>query len=70
MSDISVSHVLIVTGENTCIEADAFHNTVKEGTLQHYFDEPHCQIFFRKPQELNDEVAEGIVQALRPEVGK
>ncbi|NJK67445.1 MAG: hypothetical protein HC941_13680 [Microcoleus sp. SU_5_3] len=70
MSDIRVTHVLIVTGENSCIEADAFHNTVKEGTLQHYFDEPHCQIFFRKPQELTDEIAEKIVQVLTPEVGK
>lgn len=70
MSDIRVSHVLIVTGENSCIEADAFHNTVKEGTLQHYFDEPYCQIFFRKPQELTHEIAQKIVQVLRPEVGK
>ncbi len=70
MSDLYATHVLIVTGENSCIEADAFHNCVKEGPLQHYFDQPHCQIFFRQPQGLNNEIAEGIVQVLRPEIGK
>ena len=70
MSDICVSHALIVTGENSFIEADASQNAVIEGNLQHHFDAPHRQIFFRKPQELNDEIAEAIVQILRPEVGK
>lgn len=70
MSDIYATHVLIVTGENSCIEADASQNCVKEGPLQHYFDEPHCQIFFRKPQGLTDEIAENIVKVLKKQLGK
>jgi hypothetical protein len=70
MSDIYATHALIVTGENSCIEANAFQNCVKEGTLDHYFEEPHCQIFFREPKEWTDEIGDRIVQVLNPEVGR
>jgi hypothetical protein len=70
MSDIYASHVLIVTGENECIEADANQNCVRYGTLDHYFEEPHCQIFFRKPKDLTDEISDRIVQVAKNEVGK
>jgi hypothetical protein len=70
MGDIHATHALIVTGENSCIEADALKNCVKEGTLQHYFDEPNCQIFFRKPKDLTDEIANRIVKTAEPEIGK
>jgi hypothetical protein len=70
ISDIHATHALIVTGENSCIEADANQNCVRVGTLEHYFDEPNCQIFFRKPKGLTDKISDRIVQVLEPEVGK
>lgn len=70
MSNIHATHVLIVTGENTCIEANAGTNMVEENPLQPYFEPSNCQIFFRKPKGLNDEIAGRIVETLEPEVGK
>jgi hypothetical protein len=70
MSDIYATHALIVTGENSCIEADASQNKVRSAHLHHYFDDRNCQIFFRKPKGLNDEIADRIVRVLEPEVGK
>ena len=70
MSDIYASHALIVTGENSCVEADASRNCVREGTLEHYFGENTCQIFFRKPLGLDDKIANRIIETVKPEVGK
>lgn len=70
MSDIYATHALIVTGEDSCIEADAGENCVEEGTLQNYFGKNTCQIFFRKPKNLTDEIANRIIQTVRREVGK
>jgi hypothetical protein len=64
MSNISATHALIVTGENTCIEANAGTNMVEENPLQPYFEPSNCQIFFRKPKDLTDEIAERIVEIL------
>ncbi|MGI0488545.1 hypothetical protein ACN4EK_24305 [Pantanalinema rosaneae CENA516] len=69
MSDIYATHVLIVTGEDSCIEANAFKNQVESAPLKHYFDDPYCQIFFRKPKGLTDGIADRIIQVLEPEVG-
>lgn len=70
MSNIYTTHALIVTGENSCIEADASKNQIKSAPLDRYFDEPHCQIFFRKPKGLTSEIADRIIQVLELEVGK
>jgi hypothetical protein len=70
MSNIYATHALIVTGENSCIEADASQNKVRSAPLQHYFDDPHCQIFFCKPKGLNDEIADRIIRVIEAEVGK
>lgn len=70
MHMIRATHVLIVTGEDSCIEADGATNSVHETPLAPYFKRSNKQIFFRKPVGLTDEVAEHIVQTLRPEIGK
>lgn len=70
MGDIRVAHALIVTGEDQCIEADASKNCVTEGTLQHYFDDPHCQIFFRKPKNLTSKIAKKIVDLAKEKKGE
>jgi len=64
MSNISATHALIVTGENTCIEANAGTNMVEENDLQPYFKPSNCQIFFRKPKDLTDNIAERIVDIM------
>lgn len=49
MGEITVSHALVVTGENECIEALAEKNKVEKALLTKYFDNPKCAIFLRKP---------------------
>jgi hypothetical protein len=70
ISNIYATHVLIVIDEDSCIEADAGTNCVKKNPLHPYFDNPNCQIFFRKPKGLTNEIAQGIVEVLEPEEGK
>lgn len=70
ISDIHVTHTLIVAGEDQCIEADMVNNTVKVCTLSKYFNDPNCQIFFRKPIFFNDSVGYAIAHKASLEVGK
>ena len=67
--EIIISHAFIVSGENECIEA-AFPKGVVETSLDEgYFDRDDRYVIFRKPQGLNDDIAERIVAAARDEVG-
>jgi hypothetical protein len=69
MGDISATHALIVTGENECIEALMGEGVVK-APLDKYFDDIHCQIFFRKPVDLNHVIADKITALALKEEGK
>lgn len=68
LSEIPISHVLIVADENTCIEA-IMGQGVRKNSLQRYFWENHTHIFFRKPTCLNEATADEIVQTAKNEVG-
>jgi hypothetical protein len=68
MHDIKVSHALVVTGENECIEAH-MEGGVKRTKLDTYFNDAHCQIFFRKPKDLTPEQAKGIIHAAEDHLG-
>ena len=68
ISDIRVSHALLVTGENECIEARVQHGVVRSD-LKKYFDNPHCQIFFRKPIGLTGEIAARMKKLAEKQVG-
>lgn len=68
MSDIKVSHALIVTGENECVEA-TYTKGVVQSDLKHYFDDPNCQIFFKKPVGLTNAIADNMVKVAKKEVG-
>ncbi|MEG4350186.1 hypothetical protein QUA74_10640 [Microcoleus sp. LAD1_D3] len=70
ISDIHATHTLIVAGEDQCIEADMANNTVKICTLSKYFNDPNCQIFFRKPIFFNDALGYAIAHKASLEVGK
>lgn len=61
-SEIKVSHALLVTGENECIESIIGDGVVKS-PLDKYFDDESCQIYFRKPKGLTTEIADIIIGA-------
>jgi len=70
ISDIHVTHTLIVLDRNTCIEADFTTNSVRRSSLARYFADPECQIFFRKPVDFNEKIGDSIARTAFNEVGK
>lgn len=68
LSDIDVSHALIVSDDNMCIEAVAGQGVI-ESNLDKYFYDEHTHIFFRKPKGWSETVADEIVSSARKEVG-
>ena len=68
MSQIKVSHALLVSGEDECIEAHA-QGGVKRSQLSDYFNDQQCQIFFRKPLNLTDGIAQNIIKVAEKEIG-
>lgn len=68
MHQIKVSHALIVSGENECIEAH-MNGGVKRTNLSTYFDDEKCQIFFRKPNGLTPDLAQRIISAAEAQLG-
>lgn len=68
LHDVKVSHALIVTGPDSCIEA-RFRGGVQESPLQPYFDDPEYQIFFRKPRHLERPVADRIINVATTQLG-
>lgn len=68
MSDIKVAHALVVTGENECVEA-TFTKGVVKSDLAHYFNDPTCQIFFKKPIGLTQATADNMAKIAKQEVG-
>jgi len=68
LSDIHVSHVLVVTGENEAVEAVADKGVVKVA-LSKYFDDPRSRIFFRKPKKLTNEIGARIAGTALAQVG-
>ncbi len=61
LGDVKVSHALIVTGPDSCIEA-RYHGGVQEGSLKQYFDDEKYQLFLRKPRNLTSEIATSIIE--------
>jgi hypothetical protein len=68
MSQVKVSHALLVSGDDECIEAHA-QGGVQRASLSDYFNDEHCQIFFRKPVDLNADIAARLVKAAELEIG-
>jgi hypothetical protein len=68
MSDIRVSHCFIVSCRNELIEA-----LLKPGVhLDHidkYFGDPHCHVFFRKPQGWTVDVGDAILYTAARQIG-
>jgi len=68
MSDIKVSHALIVTGDNECVEALMDKGVVSD-KLTKYFEAPHTHIFFRKPRCYTDDIGDRIAASATTQVG-
>lgn len=68
-SDIKVSHALIVISEDMCIEADANSKQVIEAPLSKYFDDKNKIISFRKPREMNEIIANEIINLAKSKIG-
>lgn len=68
LSDIHVSHALVVTGENECVEALGGKGVVKS-PLDRYFNDPKTQIFFRKPRKCAQALGQRIAETALAQVG-
>ncbi len=68
LSDIHVSHVLVVTGNNECVEAVGGKGIVKS-PLNKYFDDPKTQIFFRRPRKCTAAVGQRIAGVALAQAG-
>lgn len=68
LSDIPVSHVLIVTGADTCVEAVKGIGVV-ETPLAQYFDDESLRISFREPVGLTPDLARRIADTAAGQVG-
>lgn len=69
LSEISVTHAFVVTGENSCIEALTSRG-ICDGDLNAYFSDPKTHIFFRKPADYTRDIGRRIAEKARLEVGK
>lgn len=68
LSDIRVTHTLVVTGENECVEAIMGTGVVKS-KLNRYFENSACKIFFRKPKRWNKQIGNEIAETALKEIG-
>ena len=68
LSDIHVSHVLVVTGENECVEALGARGVVRS-PLDKYFNDPKTQVFFRKPRKCSPALGQRIAEVAIAQVG-
>ncbi|MFZ4683686.1 MAG: hypothetical protein ACOYMS_14355, partial [Terrimicrobiaceae bacterium] len=68
LSDLHVSHALVVTGENECIEALPDKGVVR-APLDKYFNDPKTQIFFRKPRKCTNALGARIAETALAQAG-
>lgn len=68
LGDVKVSHALIVTSPESCIEA-RFDGGVQVGSLKQYFDDEAYQLFFRRPRSLTSEIATSIIETAETQLG-
>lgn len=64
----SVTHALIVIGDNACVEAHA-EVGVRLANLNDYLTDPKCKVYFRQPLDLTPAVASCIAIAAKAQVG-
>jgi hypothetical protein len=65
---ISVTHALVVSGANECIEAH-LDEGVARAPLSKYFNDPNCRIVFRKPRACTPELGGRIAESAAAKIG-
>ena len=68
LADIHVTHALVVTGENECVEMLGGKAVVKS-PLDRYFNDPKTQIFFRKPRKCTQALGQRIAETALSQAG-
>ena len=68
MSQIQVSHVFVVIGDNELVEAHIEHG-VQRAPIIKYFDDPKTRVFFRQPRGWNPFMGRSIARAALSKVG-
>lgn len=64
----SVTHALVVVGDNACVEAHA-EVGVRLATLSDYLTDPKCKVYFRKPKDWTPTIGACVAMAAKDEVG-
>jgi len=70
VSDITVSHVFIVSGEDECIEAAYPKGVVRSKLSEAYWSKDDRYVIFRRPKNLTSEIADRIVDTAEAEIGR
>lgn len=69
LNQIRVSHCFVVSSKNECV-----HATMKMGVcigqLDDWFNDPKCQVFFRKPRGYSVALGNRIVQTAASQLGR
>src|SRR5579872_716792 len=68
LNGIQVTHTLIVSGEDECIEAH-IDSGVARAPLAKYFNDPACRTFFRQPRGWTPALGRRIVDAAAARLG-
>lgn len=66
---VVVSHAMVISGKNECIEAAFPKGVVRSDLDEAYFDRDDRYVVFRKPTGLTPDIADRIVSAAATEVG-
>jgi len=69
VSDVTVSHVFVVTGEDECVEAAYPKGVVRSKLSEEYWPKDDRYVIFRKPKGLTPELADRIAKAAEAELG-
>jgi hypothetical protein len=68
LGPVQVTHTLVVSGDNECIEAH-LDEGVARVSLDKYFDDPGCRIFFRRPRGWTPDLGARIAAAAAAQLG-
>lgn len=67
LGQVKVSHAFLVEEEEYCIEAVG--EGVVRNRLKNMFDDPHCQVHFRRPIDLRGKTVRLVLDAARAKLG-
>lgn len=69
VSDVTISHVFVVTGDDECVEAAYPKGVVRSKLSVEYWPKSDRYVVFRKPKGLTPEIADRIITTAEAELG-